>query len=191
MKLADAPIEDGDLLFFRGRAWYSRLIRWWTGSPYSHVAAVLSVRFTGSPERIPVAFEAMEGYGGGVRPVPLAPYLASSLAQGVGVTWRPLAENASIDRAKMAAYLVSTWGESYSSPLQFLWSFGRLSRWLQRRLGLRAELDTTRPFCSWEIVKALEAAGWCRPWTIPDPADWTPGDVFNLDCLGAAEVLSP
>jgi hypothetical protein len=29
-------IRDGDILLFRGRSWISRLIRWFTRSPYSH-----------------------------------------------------------------------------------------------------------------------------------------------------------
>jgi hypothetical protein len=31
-------IQDGDILLFRGKSWHSRLICWFTGSPYSHSA---------------------------------------------------------------------------------------------------------------------------------------------------------
>jgi hypothetical protein len=33
-----AGIKDGDILLFRGKSWFSRLICWATGSPYSHAA---------------------------------------------------------------------------------------------------------------------------------------------------------
>src|SRR5215211_3406336 len=29
-------IQDGDILLFRGKSWFSRLLRWGTRSPYSH-----------------------------------------------------------------------------------------------------------------------------------------------------------
>ena len=38
---AVADLKTGDLIFFRGNGWESRLIQWTTGSLWSHVAMVV------------------------------------------------------------------------------------------------------------------------------------------------------
>ncbi len=186
MHLADVlpKIQTGDLLFFQGRALFSRVIRCWTGQPYSHVATVLRVTLDGNGE-VPCVFESMEHAG--VRLLPLPEYIADRAAHRERVVWRPITDPA-LDRQKFVAHLRSTWGESYSSPLQFIWSFGVIARWIRGKLGLPVALDPRRPFCSWEVTEALNHAGWQSP---KAPAETTPGDVFEFSCLGPPEELTP
>lgn len=45
--------QSGDLLLFRGQAWYSRWIEYFTGSQYSHVALLIRDPEFGSREQLP------------------------------------------------------------------------------------------------------------------------------------------
>jgi len=177
LEAAAESMKSGDLLFFRGTAPHSRLIQLVTRSVYSHVAVVIALRIAG--RRTLCAFEALEGVG--VRLTPLDAYLRECQHAGCVVDWYAIAD-ASIDRQRIVAYCLEVWGERYSSLWQFVVSFGRLGRWVAQKLGVRLELDPSRPFCSWVAAAALMHAGY-EPSDELEPARIDPGAVSRFPCL--------
>ncbi len=166
-----ANLDTGDILLFRkSPTLFGRLIRWWTGSPYSHAALVLNVLGR------KLVIESLEPRG--VRAYPLDKYLAQEKADGGIMDWYIADE--SLDRQKMAQFCLDRLGDKYSAPVQFLWSFLPLGRRMRRLYPLPADLNPSRYFCSELVAGALEAGGY-RPG--PDPVLVTPGDVSHLPCL--------
>jgi hypothetical protein len=189
MKFATAlpHIRTGDVFAFRGTALHSRLIQLWTRSVYSHVGIALWVQ-ADSTRRLCV-LEALEPVG--VRLFPMDVYLELCRRQGVLVDWYTVTDP-TIDRDKVAAYALGQWGKRYCSPLQLARSFGWCGRRLRRWLGLPAEREPERFFCSELCARALRHAGY-----VPDEADdlepalTDPGAVTLSPCLQRKGAILP
>lgn len=158
---ARASLQSGDLILFRGRKFWSRLITLRTASIYTHVGIV--VRLTsGNTERV-FMVESKEWRG--VQMLPLSSVIASegqadwfaladahTLYGGDGLT-RTISRDAVID------YSLSRVGKRYASVWQFLRSWGVVSRGLADRFGLADDVDADRQFCSEFVLNALTSAG--------------------------------
>jgi len=177
--------QTGDVLLFRGRGLCSRVIELWTGQPYSHAAIVLK-QFDVHGSRLCI-FEATHHYG--VRLYPLERYLTECARQHCQVDWYPVT-SPEVHRDRIAAVFYRAWGDSYVNLAQFLVSFGRLTRWLRRRLGGRAgvDLNPSRHFCSELVAEALEA-GDCFPAGVQAPVLQSPGDITRFGCLVFAGTI--
>ncbi len=178
-------ILDGDLLFFEGTGVFDWLIRWWTGSHFSHVAVCVWDTIAG--EKTLCAFEAEPGIG--VRMNPLDRYLDYREKEGTRVIWYSLQGPPAKHRDMMVKYCRNVWGENYSHWWQFVWSFGPLAK-LRRKLGLNPEINPERPFCSWVASAALRHAGYRPAGDVP-PSMTSPADVAKYDCLKLRGVLKP
>lgn len=176
-------IATGDLFFVRGTGYLDRLIEWWTGSAYSHVAFALRLPVGPSPQLY--VFEACIGLG--VRLTPITSWLKAYGAQPVD--WYCLAAAAE-QRQQVADYCLGKWGEDYAGPWQFLLSFTRLGRLVRRLLGLPTEVDPNRPFCSWIATEGLEKIG-LGPTDGEAPALASPGDVARYSCLKLRGEIVP
>lgn len=172
-RTARQQIRSGDVLLFKGAGFWPRLIRWRTGSEFTHAA--LAVRCFG---RLAL-FEAHERRG--VRLFPLSRYLQA----GRRIHWFALDDRQVTSRAKIVAHCLAHWGNRYASLRQFLRSWGWLSRWIAGRRRLPADADPTRDFCSELVMAALIAAGLkaAQGAGLPPPARTTPGDLAALSCL--------
>ena len=174
--VARQHIKNGDILLVRGTRIYSRVIQFCTRSVYSHVGIAHWIKTDGTT-RLAVC-EAMEGQG--VRLFPLSEYLA----RGVDVDWYPITDD-SINRDKVVAWAMQRWGKDYASPLQFLRSFGLVTKRIADWLRIPTRVDRDRYFCSWFSAEALKHGGW-QPESIDDkpPCLMTPGDIALFTCLG-------
>ena len=175
----------GDVLLFRqSPTLFGRLIRWYSQSPYSHAGIVLRIKVNGH-DRVAV-LESLEPWG--VRIFPLERYLAQEKSCGAIIDWYQVVDPA-VNREKIAAYALDQWGKRYSSPWQFIWSFGRLFTKIRERYELPANVNPGRYFCSQLVAAALEHAGYVpeREWA--DSADTTPGEVSLFPCLHRRGVL--
>ncbi|HCS53272.1 YiiX/YebB-like N1pC/P60 family cysteine hydrolase [Rubinisphaera sp.] len=155
-------IQDGDFLFFRGKAFYTRVIRRWTCSRYSHVAVAVRIK-----DRLFVA-EAMEGFG--VRLYPLEKYVRS----GYQVDWFALIDE-NVDRNRVVQWFIDRIGYQYASRRQLLRSFLTLP--LARLFGLSTKVDNDRWFCSFAAIEALNHGYGEAKNTSAVPSLASPGDV--------------
>ena len=189
MKFLDArdKIQTGDVLLFRkSPSLFGRLIRWYSQSPYSHVGIALKIQINGH-FRLAI-IESLEPQG--VRVFPLDFYLAQEKKSGAIIDWYQVTDP-TVNREKIADYALAQWGKRYSSPLQFLWSFGWLSNRLRKRYCLPADVNPDRYFCSELVSSALEYAGYVPEKEFTDPVQTSPGQVALFPCLhrvGSLEV---
>lgn len=147
-------IESGDLLLFRGTAWYSRLIRYHTQSVYSHAGIAYKLRVNGS--RRLCIFEAY--WGQGFRLYPLDVYLEECVKTGTQVDWYRLDD--SLNREHVAAKCWTYWARTkYPWLFQLVWSFGLLAKALRRRFGWRADLSSGG-FCSEMAARIYQECGY-------------------------------
>lgn len=146
-------IEDGDVLAFHGRGFWSSLIKLRTWSRITHCG------FAHWHRGMLCVFEAREMRG--VRLYPLHRYLGSSTAR---VDLYKLRERdvegrrLTFDRNRLISFALAHWGARYAHPLQFLRSFGIITRWVCDRLGIPIDTDVTRFFCSEFVVSGLSYA---------------------------------
>lgn len=110
----------------------------------------------------------------GVRQFPLDRYLA--MYPNERVDWFRLHAKAG-ERWKAVRYCRSRIGDQYASARQFARSFGWLGPVIRRLLGLPADVDADRQFCSELVSAALKAAGLPIPL---EPALMTPRDCAEL-----------
>lgn len=169
-------IESGDLLFLRGTSIWSRAIRLRSESPFSHVG--LAIRMQPPFDGLCV-IESLEPYG-----VRLVPFSVWESWQAPIDVYAPVEVNREHVLDEAASHL----GCRYASPLQFLRSWGLLTRRLARRFGWSADTDSRRFFCSELVATALRAGG-ARLHAAP--AAMTPGDVALLSCVRHKGRLFP
>lgn len=171
----------GDLVFFSGRRWWSRLIRFRTASRWSHVGIVTDV-VHGSRGSVPLVLitEAIEGKG--VRVVPADVW--STWQGSVAIGYVRLCESS---RQQIADFARSQQGCRYASPRQFVRSFSLLWSRVAVLLGLRDDEDDTRWFCSELAASAIASANKLR---LPKAAaKMSPGDVSEMMCVNLTREL--
>ena len=171
MNFAPQEIQTGDVLLFSGRSWWSRVIRARTRSRWSHVGIAVRLLTPLSITTRCFVIEALEGAG--VRVVPF-----ESWQQWDGEIQRLSPSLNAERRLDMVRFALQHWGCPYSSPLQFVRSFGLLTTWICRKLRLtRVDLERRRFFCSELVAGALHAAGCKLP---KPPAAMSPADVAEF-----------
>lgn len=164
-------IETGDVLLFSGRSWWSRCIRARTRSKWSHVGIAVRLLTPLSIATRCYVIEAIEGHG--VRVVPFASWLKWD-----GEIQRLQPALNGEQRLDVVRFALHHWGCPYSSPLQFVRSFGLLTTWLCRCLGLtKFDIERRRFFCSELVAGALHAAGCKLP---KPPAAMSPADIAEF-----------
>lgn len=148
-------VEDGDVLAFHGRGFWSSLISLRTLSSITHCG------FAHWHRGQLCVFEAREMRG--VRLFPLARYMGSDSSR-VDLYKLRDGERASdgtvmrFDRDQIIDWCMSHWGARYAHPLQFLRSFGIITRRVCDRLHVPIDTDSRRFFCSEFVVSGLEHA---------------------------------
>lgn len=166
-------MQDGDLIFARGRSLTSLLIRWWTTSPFCHVGVIVWDDVDGKGYR-PHVIEAHIG-----RKVSLVP-LEKVIRELGPVDYFALA-CPKADRFAIAKRARSFVGWKYAPLLQFLRSFSIASRCVFDLLRVSDDIAPGRTHCS-EIASASLADGGCELEGGKDPAKVTPGDVALSIC---------
>jgi hypothetical protein len=179
---AKLKIQNADVFAFEGHSLFGSLIRLRSHSYITHVGQALWLRFgTESKDRLCV-FEAMEGSG--VRIVPMCLVMEQRAKAGERVHWLKLSDD--FRRDEVIGFALERWGDRYSSPIQFLSSFGRVTNWVLKHLGCPSEIDKDRPFCSWLVAESLMRDGFVLKRA---PAYTMPGDVFDFSCLEHQGIL--
>ncbi len=169
----EREIQLGDLMLFRGRPLYSRVIQRLTRSVYSHVGIVHRPCTAGTCD-----LDVLEAFeGAGVRTHPLRSYLA----QGIEIDWFRITDPG-IDRGAVVRWAWHRRGQRYASKRQLLRSFVYLP--LCQALGIDTRVDHGRWFCSFLAAEALLAGGWRPPAGEEFEAHLTaPGGVALFPCL--------
>ena len=170
-----ATIKNGDVITFRGRSLWSRLIRLRSSARVTHVGLAVWAR-----DRLCV-FEARERIG--VRLYPMSAYVTACRVEGVQVDWHKLQSSPhGIDRQKVVEWATMQWGKRYASAWQFLRSYGPIAAHLADVLGVPVDVNGDRFYCSEYVLAALRHGGYAgEAWR--KAASTTPGDVVELPCL--------
>ena len=166
-------LQAGDIVLYSGTRLWSRVIRAFSKSKWSHVGIVLRHDQTSEPWVV----EALEGKG--VRFVPFRCWLAWGGEIGHGRSNRNAGTNClAISKLKLAAMWCETQvGKEYASPWQFVRSFGFVWSRLRKLFGVKLDTDSNRFFCSELVASALFWNGLEIP---KHAAKMTPGDVAAL-----------
>lgn len=172
-------IATGDMFLFRGRKAFSRMIKLWTRSPYSHVGIALRICIGGVD--MLVVIEALEGRGVQLLPIEVV------LRRDTAVEWfrlRPRVGEYRLNRDKVASFAISHWGARYASPRQFFRSFTYCGRFIRRLLRLPIDEDKGRFFCSELVAEALRKGGYAgEDLAQLKGSEMTPEDISRLMCL--------
>jgi hypothetical protein len=173
-------VRVGDLLLFSGERWWSRIIRLRSQSKWSHVGIVVWVPRKGEDGH-PQIVEALEGHGVRVANI----HWWRKWRGTVAVGYVNLPEPA---RFKMADFASRQRGRLYASPRQFVRSFSLLWSRIAPLLGIRADNDVRRWFCSELAAAAFRFTGYVT--TPKEPARMTPGDVASLQYVTVQEGVT-
>lgn len=172
-------IRNGDVLAFRSRSFWSRLIQFRTFARVSHVG------FAYWLEGRLAVIEAKDWYY--VQVWPLDRYLKD---ESYEIDHYELLDcEHQIDRDRVARTALSLWGSRYASPWQFVRSWGIFTRWLGDKLGWSKDTDSDRYHCSETILTCLVAGGYVGEGFEKSPARTSPGDIVMLPCLHRTGVI--
>ncbi|MFI4965995.1 MAG: YiiX/YebB-like N1pC/P60 family cysteine hydrolase [Caulobacterales bacterium] len=160
-----AEVRDGDILLCSATDIFSRLIRWATKSPWSHVAIAFRMA---EIDRV-IVLECVEKLG--VRAVPLSDFIARTssgtqpypgkilLARHTGMSAKSRAK----PMKKMAEFAFDRLGERFSQgetlKIALRIAVGRFKRHMPRILGPKDEF-----ICSEYVARCLGAVGLEVPW---------------------------
>jgi len=156
---------------------FSQLISLWTRSRYSHVGLVMKVH-----GRLAV-IEALEGTGVRIHPL-------SRLVKRRKLDWFKL-DKTQVNRVALVGDALTHWGQRYASPWQFIRSYSFITRKILDSIGVPADTNNERFFCSEFVMHAMRQAGYQGEG--PDDARATPDDITRLPCLtrqGRLEINS-
>lgn len=165
------PTSKGiDVIAYSGTHPWSRIIQVRSLSRYSHVALVCEYN-----DEL-WAIESLERKG-----VRLVPLRAWAKWDGNVTAFRFKRDIVGdIQRQQIIDYAISKVGCEYASPIQFIRSFGFLTRRLCKTIGINADTDRDRYFCSEHTSDSIRHADL----RIPSPPEMmTPGDVCDLEYL--------
>lgn len=166
-------MQDGDLIFARGRSLTSLLIRWWTTSPFCHVGVIVWDDVDGKGYR-PHSVEAHI-----FRKVKLVPL--GDVIREMGPIYHFALACPKADRFAIAMRARGYVGKRYAPLLQFLRSFSIASRWVFDLLRVPDDIAPDRTHCSELAANALKAGG-CELDNGKSPAKTTPGEVALSTC---------
>ena len=166
-------LQTGDIVLYSGTRLWSRVIRAFSKSKWSHVGIVLRYGQTSEPWVV----EALEGKG--VRFVPFRCWLAWGGEIGHGKWLLP--ERIAND---VTDWCLKRTGQEYASMGQFVRSFGFVWSHLRKLFGLKVDTDSNRFFCSELVASALFWNGLAIP---KHAAKMTPRDVAKLPYWEVAE----
>jgi hypothetical protein len=182
-------IKTGDVIGFSGNIGLSPVIKWATGSVYSHVGIVLNAELSG-------------GFGNSVLVVEsttetrVRDATNTEVVKGVqlhwlskrvqmysgGVWWASLKKPLSkVGQEKMQAWLRQTTNQRVPYDLVQVMGAGLD---VFDRVGLRNKESLSLLFCSELVTKALQIAGAIDPKL--NPSEQTPGNVMAFPCLEQA-----
>jgi len=161
---ARAMVQNGDLLLCSARDPFSRLIRWSTKTPWSHIAIAYRIE---SLDRVMV-FEAVEKIG--VRTVPLSTFISktsdgTSPYPGQILLARDQRFEGLDDKKKRAMYdfAFARLGDRFAPgeilKIAMRLMLGRMARKMPRMLGAKDEF-----ICSEYIARCYAKAGLKIPW---------------------------
>jgi len=169
----------GDLLFFSGRSWWSRLIRLRTAAKWSHVGIVSHVEKSNRPGgNLVLITEALEGKGVVTQPADVWRFWNGTVALGC------VARTDAV-RKTVAEYAKGQEKCLYASPRQFIRSFSFLWAKLTRAMDIPADVNERRWFCSELAAAALNITGTVD---LPkDPARMQPGDLADLSFVSVTD----
>lgn len=157
-------LQTGDIVLYSGTRLWSRIIRAFSRSKWSHVGMI--VRMRGECWVI----ESLEGKG--VRWVPFSCWLGWGGEIGVGTCLLPFHQ-----LLRIVEWLKLQIGKEYASPWQFIRSFGFIWSRLRKLFGVKVDTDSNRFFCSELLASPLFYTGLEIP---KHAAKMTPGDVAKL-----------
>ena len=172
-------IRNGDVLAFRSRSLWSKLIRFRTMAPVSHVG------FAYWLEGRLAVIEAKDWYY--IRVWPLDRYLEDKSYEVDH--YELLDEQYKVSRTHVVRQALKLWGSRYANAWQFLRSWGIIGRRIGDWLGWSKDTDEGRYHCSETILTCLVAGGYCGEGFEKSPAEVTPGDIVRLPCLHRTGVI--
>lgn len=180
-------MRSGDIIAFSGKGRVSEIIKWKTGSPYSHVGIVLEADMQGAMGQSILMIESTSlnnlpdaVTGEFIKGVQMH-FLSHRLQSYDGSAWWvPLRKGLS----KGAEFNMQKWlrGKHHErttyDSFQAIGAGVDLFDWFP---GLENERDFSSLFCSELVVKALQIAGIidCHI----NPSEQTPADVVKMDCF--------
>lgn len=169
----------GDLVFFSGRKLFSWLIRWRSGSRWSHVGIIVYV----ADEESGIGAQVVESLEGkGVHLIRLAEWRRDRGKVSLGVV------DLGLDvRLAAATHASRQRGRRYCSPWQFYRSFSWFWRRVHRLLGIPDDREPQRYFCSELVAESLFYSGIVMP---KSPTCMYPGDVAELPFVTLSEPVA-
>lgn len=166
-------IRTGDLILFKGRSFWSRVIQFRTLSRFSHCGFALWLHDEDHKHRRLMLVESKEAIG--ARMVPLT----DAMRRGSDVHWFPLEDYDEVDRDAVFVFTMTSLGSPYAPVWQFVRSFGLVTRWLCDRWHINANIAGRSRFCSEYVAEALKWMGY-RHSIILSPPEVVPGDLPEL-----------
>lgn len=193
-------INPGDVIAFSGNGLDGKIIRWFTGSPYSHVAIVLETEYQNKQgEDVLIAesttYTTLPDFKG---QKPLKGFQVHFLSHWLdsyktcGQAWCfPLQQKLSYDRiAQMQSWLWHL--DRNHTPFAVRKSVGAWlaqNKYFDTQTNIKLSQTSASFFCSELVTKALQVAG------IIDlklnPATQTPGDLMSIPCFQEPTLILP
>ena len=156
-----------DILLYQGTSLTSRLIRWGTKSPYSHVAVVVH-------REMNLAIESNTGHQAGVRALDLRKL------DGEKIHVFRIRDEFLFDPKKVISYLVSRLGSDYDTGGVAYLGILKLLRLRHAANRFQKEKDY---FCSELVYEAFEAAGLDIIPQVNEADITSPGDIAQSAVL--------
>ena len=186
-------MSTGDVIAFSGKGRVSEIIKWKTGSPFSHVGMVLDTDMQGGIGKAVLLIESTSlnnisdaSHGELLKGVQMH-FLSNRLGSYDGKAWWfPLKNKLSNHGAhNMQQWLRKKHDERTPyDTIQAIGAGADLFDWIP---GLQTEPDFSSLFCSELVTRALQIAGVVCEGV--NPSEQTPADVVGFECVGQGVEL--
>lgn len=175
--------QTGDVLLFRGKSRFSRLIEAHTRSPYSHAAGLVWEQHQGAAQLMVVeAYEDSQSNTVTCRSV--EEVLCERYPRHESVDWYRTLNSWQVSKRCASAFWTEKIGQRYAGWWQFAWSFGHVISKFREWTGARACVNDHRWFCSHLIAAGLFDCGYHPNSEDPhEPALVTPEALSRFTCL--------
>lgn len=185
-------IKSGDVIAFSGNEGFSKLIKWATGSMFSHVGIVLNTNLSGGLGRSVLIVESTvetrvtdATNSEVIKGIQLHWLSKRVLFYNGSVWWVPLKEPLPKEGLeKMQSWLRQTHNQRL--PYDYVQVMGAGLDMFER-LGLTNRTSLSTLFCSELVTKALQIAGVVKSGL--NPSEQTPNDVVEFSCFQAGLPL--